>query len=643
MYDRKTWIVVCICSALLAANIYYSNQRQQAKRAQIAAEQAAAAEKQAAENPPEAPKPADGDKASDGAKTAESAPKPDVSGEKPASPAPPTAKEVLATIETDDAKFVFTNIGGGVKMAEMKKQFEVGSKDKPVRINRFGSEAVGVLSEGTDRFDELPFERVGAESVGGESIVYRATTSDSVEITKTFSKVGSGEPGGTYMLDYELTLRNNGDAAMSLDRWSVSLGSVAPLYQREWANQVGFYWRRDGKFKFIAASKFKGGMLSKGKNVIEYGLENLEYAGVSSQFFATVLRPAESYDSSIWAKSLDIKLPDGGGKIRKAPRAGIRLPAVQLAPGESKTIHFRLFMGPKENRMLRKMGHGYGDMMNYGWFSPVSRLLNWMLHWIHFAIAKVADNWSWGLAIILLTIVLRGAMWPLQNASTRTMKRMSKLKPEMDKLKAKYPDDPNKMNQEMMKLYKKFHINPMGGCLPMFVQIPIFFGFYRMLQYAVELRGMGFLWVADLSQPDTIMTIAGQPLNLLPIVMGISSFAQIAITPKTGDKNQQRIMMFMPLMFLVFCYNFAAALALYWTTSNLFAIGQTWLMNKLPEPELKERKVSSKGSKKTWMERLAEKQEEIQRTQRDQAGGRSGSGKSKDEKPKRKRPPRTGG
>jgi YidC/Oxa1 family membrane protein insertase len=634
MYDRKTWIVVCICSALLAANIYYSNQRQQAKRAQAAAEQAAAAEKQAAE------KPADTDAAG---KPAEPAPKPEASSEKPAKPTPPAAKEVLSTIETGDAKFVFTNIGGGVKEASMKRQFEVHSTEKPVRINRFGTEAVGSLSEGADRFDALPFERVGGESTEGERLVYRAVNSDSVEITKTFSKVDDKEPGGSYMLDYELTLRNTGPAAVPLDRWSVSLGSVAPLYQREWANQLGFFWRRDGKFKFISASKFKGGMFSEGKGVIEYSLEHLGYAGVSSQFFATVLRPAESYDSGIWAKGFDIKLPDGGGKSRKAVRAGIRLPSVQLAPGESKTIHFRLFMGPKENRMLRKMGHGYGDMMNYGWFSPVSRLLNWMLHWIHFAISKIAESWSWGLAIILLTIVLRGAMWPLQNASTRTMKRMSKLKPEMDKIKAKYPDDPNRTNQEMMKLYKKFHINPMGGCLPMFVQIPIFFGFYRMLQYAVELRGMGFLWVSDLSQPDTIMTIAGQPLNLLPIVMGITSFAQIAITPKTGDKNQQRIMMFMPLMFLVFCYNFAAALALYWTTSNLFAIGQTWLMNKLPEPELKERKTSSKGAKKTWMERLAEKQEEIQRSQRDQAAGRSCPLKPKDDKPKKKRPPRTGG
>ena len=633
MYDRKTWIVVTICSVLLAVNFYYQSKNSAARRAQILAEQQAAAEKQSSEKK----------NATDGAENAEKSPKPEAKSESATEkPATPPAKEVLSTLETGDAKFVFTNIGGGVKLASMKKQHEVGSKDQPVRINRFGTNAVGELSDGTDRLEGIAYERVEEECIEGEQIVYRATNPNALEVTKKYRTVDPKEPGGGYLLDFDITIRNTGEAAVPLDRWTVSLGSIAPLYQREWANQIGFFWRRHGSFKFVSVSKFKGGFFGKGQNVIEYGLENLEYAGVSSQFFATILRTAEPYDSSIWAKARDIHLPGNGEKSRKAVRAGIALPAVQLAPGESKTLHFRLFMGPKHNRMLRKMGHGYGDVMNYGWFSVVSRFLSWLLFWIHNVVDNVAGKWAWGFAIILLTIVLRGAMWPLQNASTRTMKRMSKLKPEMDKLKEKYSDDPGRMQQETMKLYKKYHINPMGGCLPMFVQIPIFFGFYRMLQYAVELRGTEFLWVTDLSQPDTLFHIGGVPINLLPIVMGLSSFAQIAVTPKTGDKNQQRIMYLMPFMFFFFCYNFAAALALYWTTSNLFAIGQTWLMHKLPEPELKERKNSGK-TKKSWMERLADKQAEIERMQREQAARRSGAPMPKSDKPKKKRPPRTGG
>jgi YidC/Oxa1 family membrane protein insertase len=276
-------------------------------------------------------------------------------------------------------------------------------------------------------------------------------------------------------------------------------------------------------------------------------------------------------------------------------------------------------------------GEGWGDVMQYGWFWWVSRPLNWLLNTFHHLINNVSPKWAWGLAIILLTITVRTAIWPLHAKSTHTMKRMAKLQPEMAKLKEKYADDPNKLNTEMMGLYRKFGINPLGGCLPMLIQIPIFFGFYRMLQYAVELRGQGFLWVDDLSQPDTIWHFAGIPLNLLPIVMAITSFLQIQMTPKTGDKMQQRIIMLMPFMFFFFCYNFASALALYWTTQNIFSIGQTWLMNKVPEPELK----PVKGAGKSWVQRMAERQAEMQKQ-------RNGMRNVTPDNQK-KRTPRTGG
>jgi YidC/Oxa1 family membrane protein insertase len=219
------------------------------------------------------------------------------------------------------------------------------------------------------------------------------------------------------------------------------------------------------------------------------------------------------------------------------------------------------------------------------------------------------------------------------------MKRMSKLQPKIAALKEKYPDDPNKMNQEMMKLYRQFGVNPMGGCLPMLVQIPIFFGFYSMLQYAVELRNQPFLWwVEDLSQPDTVTDIMGLPLNILPILMAVTMVIQMQLTPKTGDKMQQRIFMLMPLIFFFFCYNFASALALYWTTQNIFSIGQTWLMQKLPEPELK---TSKKAGKKSWAQKLAEKAEEAQKRQAQGGGAKRPS--QKQTKPKKPRGPKTGG
>jgi YidC/Oxa1 family membrane protein insertase len=295
--------------------------------------------------------------------------------------------------------------------------------------------------------------------------------------------------------------------------------------------------------------------------------------------------------------------------------------------------------------MLRKLentkaaGDGWGDMMQYGWFGFVSRPLNWLLNTLHIGLDKLSTEQSWGLAIIFLTIIVRIFIWPLHAKSTHTMKRMSKLQPKMAELKEKYADDPNKLNTEMMGLYRKYGINPLGGCLPMFIQIPIFFGFFRMLDYAVELRNQPFLWVDDLSQPDTLTHWLGIPINILPVVMAGTSVIQMAMMPKTGDKMQQRIMMMMPLMFFFFCYNYASALALYWTTQNIFSIGQTWLMNKVPEPELVARKD---GGKKSWVQRMAEKQAEMQKLQKER--GKSGGMRNvTPEPPKKKGPPRTGG
>jgi YidC/Oxa1 family membrane protein insertase len=354
------------------------------------------------------------------------------------------------------------------------------------------------------------------------------------------------------------------------------------------------------------------------------------------------MQAKQPYASSIVTSPYNITFPNTD-KTLQGVSSHLRLPAETIEQNGQKTLSFQIFMGPKNNNMLRKMDGPWGEIMNYGWFSWISRLLNWVLHWIHLGIANISDTWSWGISIVLLTLVVRIAIWPLYNKSHRAMKRMAKLKPEMDKIKEKHPDDPTKVNQEVMKLYKKYGVNPIGGCLPMLLQIPIFFGFYRMLQYAVEMRHEPFLWwVQDLSQPDTIGHIMGFPINLLPIIMTLTSFAQMAMMPKTGDKMQQRLMMFMPFMFLIFCYSFASALALYWTTQNIFTIFQTWITSKMPEPQLKEKPIDpTKPKKKSFMERMVEKQEELQRAQAAKAKGENPN--IRDVTPGKKRPPRTGG
>ena len=165
-------------------------------------------------------------------------------------------------------------------------------------------------------------------------------------------------------------------------------------------------------------------------------------------------------------------------------------------------------------------------------------------------------------------------------------------------LREKFKDDPTKMNAEVMKLYKDYGVNPVSGCLPMMIQIPIFFGLFTMLRQAVELRNASFLWVRVLSQPDTIAHLPGLgwPINILPLIMAGTSFWMTHVTPKSGDATQQRVMMFMPLIFVVFCYNFAAALALYYTTQNLFTILQLYQNRSQPLPKLE--KVNQPAKRK---------------------------------------------
>ena len=617
MYDRKTWAVLVICGTLLAVNLYYQGQNQaQQKDAKKRDEELQKANAPAAKEEVKETK-----------------------AELTVEPTPPPTEEELVTLTNDQIEYTLTNIGGGIKFAEFQHEFQVGSKSDRVRVNRFGSGPIGALAGPDESPENVAYAYKKEDSVAGKKAVYIAKLPSGLIAKKTFTLNEGTEPGAPYLLDLELRLENGGANTANLSQWSVFLGEAAPLYQAEWANQTGFFWRKGGGINFTDGTKFKGGMFSAAQDRITSPQEMIQYAGVTNQFFATVLRPMDPAITSMWGKSSQVNLPEGSRPVTSV-RAGLNLPAAELKPSELKTINYRIFIGPKSNQLLRKMnshwGDGWGDVMQYGMFWFVSRPLNWLLNIYHSGIASVAGNWSWGLAIIVLTITVRILIWPLHAKSTHTMKRMAKLQPEMARIKEKYADDPNKMNTETMGLYRKYGINPLGGCLPMFIQIPVFFGFYRMLQYAVELRGQGFLWVHDLSQPDTFATVAGVPINILPVVMAISSFLQIRMTPKTGDAMQQKIIMFMPFMFFFFCYSFASALALYWTTQNIFSIGQTWLMSKVPEPELKPVRTGNRS----WLQRMAERQAEYQRIR--QQGGAPGL---RDVTPdsKKKRPPRTGG
>jgi len=250
-----------------------------------------------------------------------------------------------------------------------------------------------------------------------------------------------------------------------------------------------------------------------------------------------------------------------------------------LAPQTNKTYQYRLFYGPKKLTLLNQTGYNLGKIVNFGWFDVIAKPMLYLLNWLY----SVFHNY--GISIILVTVILKAAFWPITQKGLKSMKNMQKLQPKVVKLKEKYKNDPTKMNQEMMGLYKAYKVNPLGGCLPMVLQIPVFFSLYKVLLQSIELRHAPFmLWINDLSAPDRLYLGFDIPylggLPVLTLLMGASMFLQQKMTPTTADPTQARIMMFLPLIFTVMFVNFASGLVLYWFINNLLSILQQYLINR---------------------------------------------------------------
>jgi YidC/Oxa1 family membrane protein insertase len=250
---------------------------------------------------------------------------------------------------------------------------------------------------------------------------------------------------------------------------------------------------------------------------------------------------------------------------------------MSLAPKQTVERRYDIFAGPKEYKTLDHLASLLGNNMDLvmGFGGPMgffARLLLLSMNGLH------ALGLSYALTIIFITVIIKVLFWPLTQMSTRSMKRMQALQPQVKAIQEKYKDDSQKMNQKMMELWKQNKVNPAAGCLPMLIQLPIFFGFYRMLQTAIELRGARFLLACDLSQADTVWVIPGLnfPLNPLPLIMGATQIWQMRLTPPSPgvDPVQQKMMQYMPLIFLFILYNFSSGLTLYWTVQNLLTIAQ---------------------------------------------------------------------
>ena len=242
-------------------------------------------------------------------------------------------------------------------------------------------------------------------------------------------------------------------------------------------------------------------------------------------------------------------------------------PAVTIPAGGSHTFENRLFMGPKLQDELDQIAPGLELAVDYGWLTVLAKPIFWLLDLIH----SLVGNWGW--AIIILTILIKAAFYKLSETSYRSMANMRKLAPRLKALKDRYGDDKERMNQAMMELYKKEKINPLGGCLPILVQIPVFIALYWVLLESVELRHAPFiLWIDNLTAPD--------PWFVLPVIMGVSMFAQQKLNPPPPDPMQEKIFMALPFVFTVFFAFFPAGLVLYWTVNQLLSIAQQWYITR---------------------------------------------------------------
>jgi YidC/Oxa1 family membrane protein insertase len=556
MFDRTTWIAVSLSIAgLIAWQWYYTSHTVPAMKAERIEEQTASTPS-AVKNVPIAPV---------------------HSNEIPQI----TARR--ETVDTAKAEYIFENNIGGIESITLF--LHLGEQDHSLQLNHLSPCPIGALLEAPGKVVEGFSMNVDKKS-GRSSFEYQEPKG--LMINKFFTLPQTTGSPEEYLIGLDITFCNTGSLPIDTPSYLLAAGGATPVHFSDAPTYTRFDFFNDDKMTTIDVNWFApsripllGTELRPSRPFYQMNAPGLNWTAVTSQYFCTILTAQNKGIAGAWATRFETPLvSQRSEKTIYGMEGGLQLESLHLAPGESVSYHFTIFAGPKDFKALEKLGAGQQAVMNFGMFHLVSEFLLWAMN----ALKTVIGNYA--AAIIVLTLLIKSALWPIQNKATNSMRRMKLLSPKMTELREKYKDNPTKMNEELMKLYKHYGVNPFGGCLPMLVQIPIFFGFYSMLGTAIELRNSHFLWIHDLSQPDTLAHFMNIPINLLPIIMAGTMLWQMSLSPKGGDPAQQRVMYLMPIVFLSFCYNFASALALYWTTQNIFSIIQLYLTRNSPLPKL---------------------------------------------------------
>jgi YidC/Oxa1 family membrane protein insertase len=493
----------------------------------------------------------------------------------PSSAVPTTAKRPPIVVETDVMRATIDPEGAVLTRVELLKQklapdwtasgllgLVTGKKDEPDRsvvLLDVSPTRVYVAQSGVVGADPaLPNHRSPFAVVEGPRKLEEGK--DSVDVTLV------SESGGVKLAKTYTFHRGRYDATVRHEVTNLGGAPVTPsLYLQilrdgnKPEGESALYYTYTGPAVYTEQDKFKKvefSAIEKDKPELPKAAKD-GWIGMIQHYFATAWVPKQGEPREFYARTVDKNLYS----------IGMLQPLASIAPQGSVVTTAQLYVGPQDQNALAKLAPGLDLVVDYGWLTFLAKPIYWLLEFLH----GIVGNWGW--AIVLLTVIIKAAFYPLSAASYKSMARMKEVTPRMMKLREQYGDDKAKLNAAMMELYKNEKINPLGGCLPILVQIPVFIALYWVLLASVEMRNAPWiLWVKDLATPD--------PWFILPVVMMATMFIQYKLNPTPPDPVQAKVMMFMPLIFGVMFFFFPAGLVLYWLTNNVLSIAQQWYVTK---------------------------------------------------------------
>ncbi|KRC27084.1 membrane protein insertase YidC [Acidovorax sp. Root217] len=475
----------------------------------------------------------------------------------PAPTAAPAARERVQ-VTTDVYRLTFDSEGGSLTHAELLKHADIGDKSgKNFLLLDESANRVYVAQTGLIG-GNFPTHKTLMTAVAGP----RELTDGQDELTIRFE---SPEQGGVKLVKTWTVKRGAYDIAVKHEVVNTGTAPVSPeLYLQlvrdgnKPPGESSFYSTFTGPAVYTEAKKYQKVEfkdIEAGKVDIQKDATN-GYAAMVQHYFATAWLLADGVQRNLFMRKVDTNLYS----------VGMITQLGAIAPGASKTLDARLFAGPQVEKTLEALSPGLELVKDYGWLTILSKPLYWLLDQLH----KILGNWGW--AIVALVLLLKIAFYWLNAKAYSSMAKMKSINPKIMEMRERLKDKPQQMQQEMMRIYREEKVNPMGGCFPIMIQIPVFIALYWVLLSSVEMRNAPWiLWIRDLSAPD--------PFFILPLLMTASSLLQTALNPAPPDPLQAKMMWFMPLIFSVMFFFFPAGLVLYWLTNNILSIAQQWLIN----------------------------------------------------------------